>query len=431
MNAPPWRRRAWRIAQRGLVLLLLILLTGAGYATYRVNRFNQHVFRDDHRVLPVPTEAARPTAVPPPVVPTTVVPGVAHAAPRPTPTLRPSVPTPTLLPYGTVRLTQRLEAGEPFSILLLGLAGPGHTGPYLTDSLQLLRLDPRTATVTLISLPRDLSVSLPRIAGRGGTWGKLNQAYQVGLGPVARDDPALPYARHARGGEAATQVVAQVLGVPIDAWASLDFVGFRRFIDALGGIEVDVERSFTDTRYPAHDNVDIDAGTTTIHFDAGCPRLDGERALIFVRSRYAPQDGSDFGRARRQQRLLAALQHQLFRVRTIPRVFALLTALEQHVHTSLSRREAQDLAGWAQAQAARGRRLHITHGGLDTTELLVATTSAQGAYVLQPRGGRGDYRAIHAYVRGLLAPPVDPGGPVAPVGTPPPATPTAGPACGR
>jgi LCP family protein required for cell wall assembly len=386
----------------------MLLLVGAGYAAYRVDRFSHSAFRDerlpDELVAPRVTATAALEDTRPAAVAVTSTPVVAIA-----PTIgATAAPTPTRLPYGAARLTQRLQEGQRFTVLLLGLAGPGHNAAYLTDSLQVLSFAPKTGTATLISVPRDLWVSVPQFEGRGGAWRKINEAYQVGMGPVDRDDPQIPYTTHAKGGQVASKVVEQVLGLPIDAWVSLDFVGFQQFIDALGGVDVDVERGFTDTRYPANDDPSIDAGYTTIRFEAGCQHMDGARAMTFVRSRYAPKDGSDFGRAQRQQRLLAALQHQLFRVTTIPKALALLGALEDHVHTSLSRREAQDLAGWLQGQADKQRSILIQRGGLDTAKLLFETRSPQGAYVLVPKHGRADYREIRRYVQNLLEAPATP-----------------------
>jgi LCP family protein required for cell wall assembly len=245
-------------------------------------------------------------------------------------------------------------------------------------------------------------VLIPQFKGRAGYWAKINEAYMVGVGAVDRDATDVPYAVHADGGRLASQVVAQVLGLPIDYWVSLDFAGFRQFVDALGGVDVDVERAFTDSHYPANDDPRVNSGITTIHFDAGRQHMDGKHALIFARSRYSLEDGSDFGRARRQQRLLAALKDKMLRVETIPKVFALLSALEGHLHTSFSFSEVNDLTGWAQAQARAHRPITVRSGVIGTGNLLVSATSAQGAYILLPSSGIGRYTEIHRFVRTLL-----------------------------
>lgn len=400
-------RQGLRIVGFLVALILIVILIGAAYTTYRINHFSQRVFSEEQSVPLLPDETQTPIVASPSPQSTVVQ---AHALPgeptsvevsRPTDSPTPT-PKPTLLPYGSVPLTQRLEAGKPLNVLLLGLAGPEHDGPYLTDSLQLLHYEPDTGVATLISLPRDLWVFVPKVADRGGAWNKINQAYQIGMGKVGRNDLNIPYAKHAQGGQLVSKVVAQVLDMPVDAWISLDFKGFRQFIDALGGVEVDVQRTFTDDHYPANDDEAVDASYTTIHFNAGCQYMDGERALSFARSRYAPEDGSDFGRARRQQLLLGAVERKIFRVSTIPRAFSLLGALEDHLHTSLSQRETQDLVGWLQAEANKERRITIQSGGI-TGNLVFESTSANGAYILLPKLGQGKYSAIQSYARKLIA----------------------------
>ncbi len=421
---PRTRRRAALIVGSALLLVLALALTGAGYLNYRVNRFSDSVFRDEATppqtqygaATPTPeTQAAAPTATATatatpeptatqeapradPPAPATAVPDTPTPAPTPTVTIV-VTPTPTPLPYGNSPVIRRLRAGERVSVLLLGFGGPGHDGGYLTDSLQVATFDPKEGVVTLISLPRDLWVYIPPFERRGGHWGKINEAYAVGMGAVDRDDYRVPYQKHDNGGRLASQVVAQVLGLPIDYWVSLDFVGFRKFIDALGGVDVWVERAFTDTQYPVNDDADIDPSYKTVHFDAGLQHLDGERAIQFARSRYAPEDGSDFGRARRQHSLMIGVKEQVFRVETLPRALSLLDALEGHLRTSLSFTEFRDLAGWAQELARDKRPINVRSAVLDPDELLEDATSPEGAYILLPQRGQGDYRAIQQYVR--------------------------------
>lgn len=367
-------RRLARLAAGGVLVLLLALLAG-GYGAYRITAFGRDTFRPDT----VPARGA---------VPDLGTPTTGSSAP---------VPTPAPLGYAASAPVARLRAGKPLTILLLGYGGAGHDGAYLTDSLEVARLDPVSGVVTLFSVPRDLWVLLPVTKdGRGGTWGKINAAYALGVGTTGD---------FAAGGALASRAVAQVLEIPIDYWVGLDFVGFRQCIDALGGVNVDVAQAFTDNHYPNNDNASVDPSYRTVHFDAGMQHLDGARAMAFARSRYAPQDGSDFGRSRRQQQLLMATARQFFSVGGLPRVFGVLDALQGHLHTSLALGEVRDLAGWAQEQAATGRRVRFTTGTPDTTALLVGATSADGQAILLPTAGRGNYSEIHAFVRHLLATP--------------------------
>jgi LCP family protein required for cell wall assembly len=394
-----------RIAAFGVGMLLLGLLVG-GVAGVRARRFAAATFRADDRPAMVALPDDPPATAPPPTaaVATSVPQGLAtprgQAAPVSTATRAPvPVGTPTAavppLGYAGTPLSARLRAGRPLALLLLGYGGPGHDGAFLTDSLEVARLDPTSGAITLIGVPRDLWVQIPATGdGRGGYWGKINEAFAVGVGP--RGD-------YATGGALASKAVAQVLGIPIDAWVALDFDGFRRAVDALGGVDVDVAQAFTDDHYPNNDDADIDPSYKTIHFDAGVQHLDGETALEFARSRYAPEDGSDFGRARRQQLLIAAAARQLATPTGVARAFGVLGALEGHLHTGLSAGEARDLAGWAQEQAAAGVRPRFGTAALDTAALLVAATSDRGQYILLPVAGQGNYGAIRAYVQQQLA----------------------------
>jgi polyisoprenyl-teichoic acid--peptidoglycan teichoic acid transferase len=422
MARPPRTRRQRVALTVALVALLCLALlaAGVGYTNYRVNRFAQTAFRDEATPPQTQYGAATPTTTPLPPTPTPTEPPAATAASAPPPTATPVyTPTPTPLPYGNSPVIGRLRAGERVTVLLLGFGGPGHDGGYLTDSIQVMSFDPRSGDATLISVPRDFWVYIPPFEGRGGYWAKVNEAYSVGMGKVDREYQHVPYRTHEQGGTLAAQVVAQVLGVPIDYWVSLDFVGFRQFVDALGGVDVDVQTAFTDDHYPNNDDAQVDPSYRTVHFDCGLQHLNGERAIEFARSRYSPQDGNDFSRSRRQQLLMSAVKEQVFRVDTIPRAFALLDALEDHFHTSFSFAEAKDLAGWAQEQARNKRPIAIRSAVLEVGDLLYSTTSPGGAYIILPRRGQGEYATIQRFVADTLgersaATPGTPAGPGSP-----------------
>jgi len=189
------------------------------------------------------------------------------------------------------------ESDDRLNMLLIGIGGAGHPGSYLADTIIVASLKPSTKEVAFISIPRDLYVEIPDYG-----WRKINNAFAFGHGP---DYPG--------GGEALLkEIVEDVTGLPIHYYARLDFEGFRKAIDDVGGIDIYVENSFTDYEYP-----DYNYGYQTISFKKGWEHMSGERALQFVRSRHGTSgEGSDFARSKRQQKVLFAVKERIFSINT-------------------------------------------------------------------------------------------------------------------
>lgn len=271
------------------------------------------------------------------------------------------------------------------NILILGYGGQGHDGAYLTDSMLLLHNNLATGRNAQIAIPRDLWVQVPPDSGR---YAKINSAYAYGLGE-AGDREA--------GGRIATTKVSQVTGLPTTRWVTIDFQGFRALVDALGGVEVEVERPFT-ARYPANDNPEIDPSWITINFAAGPQQMDGETAIRYARARYSedPAEGSDFARGQRQARLMAALTAKLKRPTTWPRYFAVMQALQPVLRTNLSPLDMLFLA--AQINPSGGTRIQ-----LDYSNVLRNATSDDGQAILVPPGN--DYGIISRYIADELGGP--------------------------
>ena len=198
----------------------------------------------------------------------------------------------------------------PANILLAGVdSRPDHPAEGVrSDSLLLLPLDPRGGWANLLSIPRDSLVTIP---GYGET--KINAAFAYGHDTA--EETYGPGTEPLAGASAlAADTVEGFLGLRemggrVNYVATIDFDGFAAMIDALGGIEVDVPRHIVDDEYPTPD-----FGTMRIEFPPGRQRLDGTRALQYVRTRHAD---SDFGRAQRQQQVLSAMSAEL-RAKALP-----------------------------------------------------------------------------------------------------------------
>ena len=165
-------------------------------------------------------------------------------------------------------------------------------------------------------------------------------------------------------------------------------------MDALGGVDVEVERAFT-AQYPANDDPEIDPSWTTVSFAAGRQHMDGETAIRYARARYAdiPEEGSDFARSQRQQRLVAAIASKLKRPTSWPRAFGIMDALRPALRTNLA--PADLLALFLRADTAGATRIR-----LDDSNVLVNATSDDGQAILVPRND--DYGAIVRYVQEAL-----------------------------
>lgn len=220
---------------------------------------------------------------------------------------------------------------SPMNILLLGMdTRPDRPEDGVrSDSLILLRLDPLGGWANLLSIPRD---SVAEIPGYGSD--KINAAFAYGYNDAAQIYGA-GTDRIAGGAALAAQTTEQFLGlrdlgVRIDYMATVDFDGFAKMIDALGGIDVDVPRTIVDNQYPTPDY-----GVMRIEIPAGRQHFDGARALQYVRTRYAD---SDFGRAERQQQVLRAMADSL-RQRPLPfkiiAAYRLLRAAGAAIRTTL------------------------------------------------------------------------------------------------
>ena len=279
----------------------------------------------------------------------------------------------------------KIKHDERINILFLGYGGPGHDGPYLTDSIMLLSIRPGTREAIMISVPRDLWVKIPALPRNGFMMGKLNSAYAIGTDrnnyPNVRSD----WKTSTGGGDLAAATVSQLTGQPVDYWVGVDFKAFRDVVNALGGVRIDVPTALDDPYFPAGEST----GMTRVHFDAGWQSFDGERALEYARSR---ETTSDFDRSRRQQLVMLAVRERVFSVNAIPRMLSLLGALQDNVRTNLRPGDMQQLADLA----GKIKDQDIRRVAIDTSNLLRSGTSSNGQYILEPLDPT--YGALHRYL---------------------------------
>jgi LCP family protein required for cell wall assembly len=191
--------------------------------------------------------------------------------------------------------------GQRINVLLIGVDALQNRTEDLTDTMMVASLDPVGHTVSLLSVPRDL-VDTP--LGNGDTYApKLNS-----LMTFANNHPT----DFPKGGiRALEDALGSLLGIQIHYYARIDFVGFIKMVDAVGGIDVNVPHGFVDPTYDAYGFQKSGYGTG-YSITAGPHHLDGINALAYARSRKALTE-SDFTRQARQQQILIALREKATR----------------------------------------------------------------------------------------------------------------------
>ncbi|GEP85126.1 transcriptional regulator [Staphylococcus piscifermentans] len=197
-----------------------------------------------------------------------------------------------------------LNKGEPFSIALFGVdsdaqrksEGDGER----SDSIMVLSVNPEKKTTEIVSIPRDTQA---KIVGRGTTE-KINHAYAYG------------------GPNMAVKSLEKLLNVPIDHYATVDMDGMHGMVDALGGVDVVSNATFSTDGY------NFVKGEKT--------HLDGDKALAFIRSRKEEGAGGDFGRQERQQLVLKGIANELAGVKSITNFNGVTDEIQKNVKTDLT-----------------------------------------------------------------------------------------------
>ncbi len=219
---------------------------------------------------------------------------------------------------------------ERINILILGIDERGfERGPWRTDTMMVATLDPVTLQAGVLSIPRDLWVKIPEFKEA-----RINTAHFYG---DAYDYPG--------GGPALAMKTVEVnLGIPTQYYVRVNFDGFIRLIDLIGGVDIYVEKEINDPTYPAYDN----AGYDPLYIPAGQQHFDGELALKYVRTRHG---SSDFSRARRQQQLIRAVllkvKDPVMLAKLLPKANEILDIVGDTIQTDLTRDEILALANLA------------------------------------------------------------------------------------
>lgn len=263
------------------------------------------------------------------------------------------------------------EKANRINVLLIAIGGENHQGRNLADTVMVASIRPATKEVALLSIPRDLYVQVPGEE----YFAKINAVHAYGESQKKDGGPAMLKAK-----------VEEITGQPIHYYARIDFVAFKRIVDAVGGLNITIDNTFEDYWHK-------------ITFPAGTEKMNGERALAYVRARYIEgSEGGDFQRAARQQQTLLALREKVFSVNTAfdwRALNSILDSLSDNIRTDLELWEIRrffEIARLLNHEAVRSVVLSTGPDGVlvGGTEVL----SGEPASVLRPR--TGDYSEVQA-----------------------------------
>ncbi|MEK7103125.1 MAG: LCP family protein [Patescibacteria group bacterium] len=275
------------------------------------------------------------------------------------------------------------ERDGRINVLLLGIGGAGHEGSNLTDTIMIASIDPRNNKVALISLPRDLLVDIP-----GYGWSKINNAHAYGEAE-----------RTGHGPELAEQVISSTFNIPIQYYVRMDFKGFERMVDLVGGVNVFVDNSFTDYTYPTSDKK-----YQVVRFEQGPQILDGVRALQFARSRHSMMnnEGSDFSRSKRQQKVIMAMSERVMTKQFLlnpQKINDLLSTLNDNISTNMQTWELVKLAQLGKSIQPSSVSTLVFDDA--PAGYLHSEITDLGAYVLRPNDGT--FEAMGTAMKEILA----------------------------
>jgi len=288
------------------------------------------------------------------------------------------------------------EGDGRVNIVLFGKGGLGHDGADLTDTIIVASIDPLNKTTTLVSIPRDLWVTVP---GYGSM--KINAVYANAKNHALSRESKDKEAAEEAGVATEQQVISQVLGIPIHYYGMVDFAGFKQAVDVVGGVDIVVppELAVKETLWD-------EASGRSYHLDvpAGPQHFDSMRALYFTRSRHTSPRG-DFDRAERQRLFIQALSQKVLSAGTYTnpvKISQLMSAFGDHMSTDLSTKNALRLV-----EIGKGMDLSklASIGLADPPNNYVRTDNVNGQSVVRPTAGFGDYSEIQNYIRNTLKDP--------------------------
>ncbi len=284
------------------------------------------------------------------------------------------------------------EGDGRINILMLGIGGEGHEGAYLTDTIIIASVDPVQNEAALLSVPRDLWVKR-----EDGSSGKINEVFayarESALAKTKDKDAATK-----AGANATQKVLTNVLGIPMNYYVVVDFTGFQKAIDTVGGVQINVTKELTVSETLWNP---MTGKNYVLNVKEGLQDFDGQKALFYARSRYTSPRG-DFDRAERQKSVVIAFKEKVQSAGTYAnpvKVTQLLSAFGDHVRTDMSINEVMRLYDIGKNITPE----KVASIGLaDPPNVLITGENINGLSAQVPKAGTYNYADIQNFVRNQL-----------------------------
>jgi LCP family protein required for cell wall assembly len=276
---------------------------------------------------------------------------------------------------------------ERLNILLIGADQRPNEGTFNTDTLIVVSIDPVSKQVAMFSLPRDTTyVPTPPGPARqafGPVYTKKINAWWTSV-HLRTDLFPGNVSKGTVGYNGLKAILGNLYGIDIKYFVEVNFAGFTKIVDLMGGVTVNVQFPVSDDRYP------FKQGLRRVFIPSGMQHMNGYQALVYARSRHG---SNDFDRGARQQRVLLSLREQADPQNLIPRLPALVDALSSAVSTDIPANQLAPLLGLAAQVDTKDIRSYVFSPPLYGTE----TRPGAPLYFLSPKVAK-----IRAAVRGAF-----------------------------
>lgn len=289
------------------------------------------------------------------------------------------------------------STGKYTSALMVGIDTRSAKSDLMnTDSMIIATYNHETGNITMISVPRDTYVKVPN----EGWYTKINAIY--GHGESIKKGSGMNYLKG---------VLQNITGIEIQYYALVDLQGFKKMIDAVGGVTVNVENTFTDYQYPTESKSKPVYETVT--FKKGPQKMDGTTALKYARSRHSSDngEGSDFMRAKRQQKVISALKDKILSTGTLlnpQKILDLMSAVQDNVKLSqITNDDIQAGINIAKKQQETPGKSYsfVLEPSFGNYQIFTTNVPITNAYAIAPTAGLDNYNQVKALVKLCLTKP--------------------------